>query len=69
MVDRSAGVPEEEEPGTTFVLTAEGWQAVVYTEPGDDWVMRADGSYESPDGTMRTWVSAEPAGPAGEMPA
>jgi len=53
---------EEEEPGTTFVLTAEGWEAAGYVEPGDDWVARADGSFESPDGTMRTWTPADPAG-------
>jgi len=53
---------EEEEPGTTFVLTAEGWEAADYVEPGDDWVVRADGSFESPDGTMRTWTPADPAG-------
>jgi hypothetical protein len=54
--------PQDEDPGTTFALMESGWEAVEYTEPGDDWVMRDDGSYESPDGTLRTWLLADPAG-------
>lgn len=54
--------PDEEQPGTTFVLTPQGWEASEYAEPGDDWIMREDGSFESPDGMMRTWMSAEQAG-------
>jgi len=53
---------EEQEPGTTAVLTAEGWERAAYVEPGDDWIARKDGSFESPDGTMRTWMPADPAG-------
>jgi hypothetical protein len=53
---------EEQEPGTTVVLTAEGWEATAYVEPEEDWVVREDGSLESPDGTMRTWMPVDPAG-------
>jgi hypothetical protein len=53
---------EEQEPGTTVVLTAEGWEATAYVKPEEDWVVREDGSLESPDGTMRTWMPADPAG-------
>lgn len=58
------GVPErdDDEPGTTLVLTPEGWEASAYVEPGSDWIVRDDGSYESPDGTMRTWTPADPTG-------
>ena len=63
MADQTVEVErEEEEPGTTFVLTPEGWEAAGYIEPGDDWIVQADGSFESPDGTMRTWTPADPAG-------
>lgn len=63
MADQTIEVErEEEEPGTTFVLTAEGWEAAGYVGPSDDWIIRADGSFESPDGTMRTWTPADPAG-------
>ena len=43
-------------PGTTMTLTAEGWEASEYLEPGDDWVVQADGSFCSPDGATRTWL-------------
>ena len=56
--------PREEmpEPGESFGLTAEGWQRVDYTEPGDDWRLTDDGSYESPDGLVRTWPLDPPTG-------
>lgn len=45
---------------TTVVLTAEGWEDTNYVEPGDDWRLLADGSYLSPDGTLRSWPLAAP---------
>lgn len=62
MIDQLETEREDEEPGSTFVLTPQGWEAFEYTEPGDDWIARDDGSFESPDGTMRTWTPADPAG-------
>ncbi len=53
---------EEDAPGTSVTLTEEGWQSVDYMEPGDDWTPLEDGSYESPDGTMRTWPLSNPSG-------
>lgn len=46
--------------GTTVVLTAEGWEDASYLEPGDDWRPLDDGSYLSPDGTVRTWPLVGP---------
>lgn len=65
MVEGAASEPEEEEPGSSFILTAEGWELTGYIEPGGDWTVRDDGSFESPDGTMRTLTSWTPADPAG----
>lgn len=62
MAEQGDPEPDEDEPGTTFVLTADGWEAAGYIEPGDDWTLREDGSFESPDGTMRTWAPADPVG-------
>ena len=45
----------DSEPGTTAILTPEGWEVTDYVEPGDDWVLQGDGSYISPDGGIRTW--------------
>lgn len=53
---------ETHEPGDTFVLTPEGWQRTDYTEPTDDWRLRTDGAYESPDGLIRTWPLDAPTG-------
>ncbi len=50
------------EPGDTFVLTPEGWQRTEYAEPGEDWLLRADGGYESPDGLTRSWPLDPPIG-------
>lgn len=60
--ERGEAQREDEERGTTLVLTPEGWEASEYVEPGDDWVVRDDGSYESPEGTTRTWTPADPRG-------
>lgn len=46
--------------GTTVVLTAEGWEEADYEDPGDDWRLLADGSYLSPDRTIRSWPLAGP---------
>jgi hypothetical protein len=57
---------EEEAPdGTTFSLTAEGWQSVDFVEPDALWRVLADGSFESPDGVLRTWLPEDPAGDLG----
>lgn len=45
---------------TTVVLTAEGWEDTEYVEPGHDWRVLADGSFLSPDGTLRSWPLAAP---------
>ncbi len=47
-------------PGS-FVLGESGWEPVDYVEPSDDWRVTDDGSYESPDGRVRTRLIAEPA--------
>jgi hypothetical protein len=53
---------EAGEPGTTATLTNEGWQAVTYEEPADDWRLLADGSWESPDGLTRSYPLDAPTG-------
>jgi hypothetical protein len=50
------------EPGTTAVLTEEGWQATDYEEPGTDWRLLPDGSWESPDGLTRSFPLDAPTG-------
>ena len=50
-------------PGTTAVLTAEGWESSEYVEPGDDWLAEPDGSLTSPDGSIRTWTTETRAQP------
>lgn len=42
-------------PGTSVILIGEGWEDADYVEPGDDWHVLSDGSYLSPDGTIRSW--------------
>ena len=49
-----------QEAGSTFALGGEGWESSDYIDPGDDWSLLADGSYMSPDGTLRTWPAAGP---------
>jgi hypothetical protein len=45
-----------EAPGTTMVLTEDGWEAVDYIAPEDDWHLAPDGSMTSPDGRTRSWL-------------
>ena len=56
----------EDEPneGSTFALTPEGWQPVDYVEPERDWDVLPDGSFGSPDGSLRTWPPEDLAGDA-----
>ncbi len=53
---------EPGEPGTSFTLTDEGWQAIAYEAPGDDWELLADGSFRSLDGKTRSFPLDNPAG-------
>lgn len=57
-LDDERNQDELEEPGTTVVLTAGGWEAAAYVDPGDDWQPLDDGSYVSPDGHTRSWPLA-----------
>jgi hypothetical protein len=59
------GAEEETLDGTTFGLTAEGWQSVEFVEPDASWRALADGTFESPDGVLRTWLPEDPAGEPG----
>ncbi len=54
----------EDEPaeGSTFTLTPEGWQPVDFVEPDRGWEVLPDGSFSSPDGSLRTWLPEDPAG-------
>lgn len=57
--------PQDEtqlDPGSTRVLGDQGWEATDYIEPGDDWRLLDDGSWESPDGRTRTWPLDLPTG-------
>ncbi len=47
-------------PGTTMNLTETGWERCAYVAPGDDWLVREDGSFVSPDERVRTWPYADP---------
>jgi hypothetical protein len=51
---------DAQEAGSTFFLGGEGWEASDYVDPDDDWTLLADGSWLSPDGTIRTWPPAGP---------
>lgn len=51
---------DAQEAGSTFLLGAEGWERSDYLDPGDDWTLLSDGSYLSPDGTLRSWPLAGP---------
>lgn len=64
MVDLGDALELEEpgEPGTTTLLTEEGWQAVPYEEPGDGWRLLPDGSWESPDRLTRSFPLDTPTG-------
>ncbi|HEX8939230.1 MAG TPA: hypothetical protein VF763_03620 [Candidatus Limnocylindrales bacterium] len=54
------GLDEEPDLGTSYVLTADGWEPADYQEPARDWRLLEDGSYESPDGLTRTFARSEP---------
>jgi len=53
---------EAAEPGTTAILTEEGWQTTPYEEPADGWRLLDDGSWESPDGLTRSYPLDAPTG-------
>jgi hypothetical protein len=56
--------PDELDPGTTAVLTVDGWEAVPYVDPDDSWALQEDGSWMAPDGLTRSWPLAAPEPPA-----
>jgi hypothetical protein len=58
--ERAEDELDDQEAGSTFALGGEGWEAADYVDPGDDWTLLSDGSYLSPDGTVRTWPAAGP---------
>lgn len=55
--------PDELDPGTTRVLTAEGWDEVTYVEPDETWQLLDDGSWVAPDRLTRSWPLAGPEPP------
>lgn len=61
--ERAEDELEAQDAGSTFVLGMEGWEASDFVDPEDDWSLLSDGSYLSPDGTVRSWplVGPEPA--------
>ena len=59
-IDERAPDGPETEPGSTFILGDEGWEAGDYLDPEDDWSLQPDGSYLSPDGAIRTWLAGGP---------
>jgi hypothetical protein len=58
--DRPEDELDAQEAGSTFFLGGEGWEASDYVDPEDDWTLLPDGSWLSPDGTVRTWPVAGP---------
>jgi hypothetical protein len=60
--DRAEDELESQEAGSTYLLGVEGWEAALYVDPENDWSLLADGSFLSPDGTVRSWplVGPEP---------
>jgi hypothetical protein len=48
---------------TSARLTDTGWEQIDLVEPEPDWRALPDGSFVSPDGTIRTW----PAGNAEDI--
>lgn len=58
-----AELDEQGEPGTSFHLTDEGWQAVAHEAPDDDWGLLADGSFRSTDGRTRSFRWTTPRDP------
>lgn len=57
------GTPEELEPGTTRVLTTEGWEESLYIEPDESWELLDDGTWLSPDGRTRSSPLVGPEAP------
>lgn len=57
--DAAWAEPDADAPGTTMVLGDQGWEASNYVEPDSSWSRLDDGSYVSPDGTIRTWLLTE----------
>lgn len=55
-------VEEAAEPGTSFTLTDEGWQAIPFESPGGDWELLPDGSFRSLDGMTRSFPLDNPTG-------
>lgn len=60
VTERAVDDIETQDAGSTFTLGGEGWEAADYLDPADDWSLLSDGSYLSPDGTIRTWPAAGP---------
>ena len=58
--ERAEDELDAQEAGSTFFLGGEGWEASDYVDPGDDWTLLRDGSWLSPDGSVRTWPVAGP---------
>jgi hypothetical protein len=58
--ERAEDELDAQDAGSTFFLGGEGWEAADYVDPADDWSLLPDGSYLSPDGTVRTWPVAGP---------
>jgi hypothetical protein len=56
--DRDEDELQALEFGSTVRLTTDGWEATDYTPPEDDWIELRDGSFQSPDGGLRTWPLA-----------
>ena len=54
---------DELDPGTSRVLTAEGWEVVPFVDPEDDWGLQQDGSWLAPDGLTRSWPLGGPEPP------
>jgi hypothetical protein len=51
---------DQADPGTTSILTPEGWEAASFVAPEPDWQLEDDGSYTAPDGRTRTWLLTGP---------
>ena len=56
--DRDEDELQALEFGSTLRLTADGWEATDYVAPEGDWAELPDGSFQSPDGWLRTWPLA-----------
>jgi hypothetical protein len=60
VAERDEDEIETQDAGSTVALGPEGWEASAYIDPEDDWDLQPDGSFVSPDGTIRTWPLAGP---------